>query len=181
MNRKDIAMITTIDKSKDVNEAKTLIESVHEQKKGIDLSKFVGKIKIDEDPLAIQKKMRNEWDWYFIRYQYYLVSSQWRTYLQDLLTGKRLFVSFVSEIETLGYKGISDESKTVIRQFLNECVIIDLNALTKNIVIDLKQVYNIKIPDAIVMATSLYLNIPLITADADFKKVDQISLIYYER
>jgi len=30
-------------------------------RKSIDLSKYAGKIKLKEDPLAIQKKMRDEW------------------------------------------------------------------------------------------------------------------------
>jgi len=31
------------------------------KKKGVDVKSFAGKLKLDEDPLAIQKKMRDGW------------------------------------------------------------------------------------------------------------------------
>jgi predicted nucleic acid-binding protein len=34
---------------------------------------------------------------------------------------------------------------------------------------------------SIIMATSLWLNMPLITADHDFKKIDIADLIYFKR
>jgi hypothetical protein len=39
---------------------------------------------------------------------------------------------------------------------------------------------SLKLPDAIVVATSAFLNIPLITADARLKKVKEIDLVFYE-
>jgi predicted nucleic acid-binding protein len=47
--------------------------------------------------------------------------------------------------------------------------------------IKLRQSYSLKLPDCIIAATSLWLNMPLITADGDFKKVDSLDLIYFER
>ena len=46
----------------------------------------------------------------------------------------------------------------------------------KKTTIGLKQKYNIKIPDAIIASTSIYLEIPLITADKGFKKIQEIDL-----
>jgi hypothetical protein len=37
----------------------------------------------------------------------------------------------------------------------------------------------LKIPDAIIAATSLYLKTPIVTADERFKKVIDLELIYY--
>jgi predicted nucleic acid-binding protein len=51
----------------------------------------------------------------------------------------------------------------------------------KNFVIDLRRRYHIKLPDSIIMATSLYLNIPIITADKDYSKVEEIDLIYFSK
>jgi len=34
---------------------------VKPKKKGIDLKSFAGKLKLEEDPLAVQKKMRDGW------------------------------------------------------------------------------------------------------------------------
>jgi len=101
--------------------------------------------------------------------------------LIPLLEEKQLYVSFISQLETLGHKGISKEEQLKITSFLNECVIIDINAVIKNFTIMLRQKYNIKLPDSIVMATSLYLNAPIITADKGFNKVEELDLLYYER
>ncbi len=38
------------------------IESAKKQRKGVDAHKYCGIIKLKESPLAIQKKMRNEWE-----------------------------------------------------------------------------------------------------------------------
>ena len=36
-----------------------------------------------------------------------------------------------------------------------------------------------KLPDAIVAATAIYLDIPLVTFDTDFKKIDNLKLILF--
>jgi predicted nucleic acid-binding protein len=48
-------------------------------------------------------------------------------------------------------------------------------------VIDLKRKYRFKLPDGIIIATAIYLDLPLITADQEFKKTEQLNLIFYER
>ena len=68
-----------------------------------------------------------------------------------------------------------------IKQFIAECTVIDITTGIKEIVITLRQNYNIKLSDCIIMATSLWLNMPLITADQDFKKIDIADLIYFKR
>jgi predicted nucleic acid-binding protein len=101
--------------------------------------------------------------------------------LVPLLEEKQLYVSFITQLETLGYKGITKEEQAKITNFLNECVIVDINAVIKNFTIVLRQKYGLKLPDSIIMATSLYLNIPLITSDIEFKKIEEIDLLFYEK
>ena len=100
--------------------------------------------------------------------------------LIPLLEEKQLYVSFITQLETLGYKGISESESRKIRSFLNECVIIDINPVIKDITIKLRQEYSLKLPDSIIIATSLYLNAPIITADTDFSKVKELDLILFE-
>ncbi len=38
-----------------------------------------------------------------------------------------------------------------------------------------------KLPDCIVAASALYLDLPIITADKDFKKIKELNLMLYER
>jgi predicted nucleic acid-binding protein len=59
-------------------------------------------------------------------------------------------------------------------------LIIDINPVIKDFTIKLRKEYSLKLPDSIIAATSLYINAPLITADTDFKKVQELDLILFE-
>jgi predicted nucleic acid-binding protein len=91
-----------------------------------------------------------------------------------------LFVSVITEIELLGYQEISIEDKNKIKYFLSECTIVALNNEIKNLCIDLKQISKIRTPDAIVAATSIYCEIPLITSDKGFEKIQNLDLFLYK-
>jgi len=86
-------------------------------------------------------------------------------------------ISIISEIELLGKKNISQHEIDVIRSLLNDCEIIGLNDTIKEIAISLKQKYSIKIPDAIIAATAKNFGLPLITADKDFEKIEEVDII----
>jgi predicted nucleic acid-binding protein len=58
---------------------------------------------------------------------------------------------------------------------------IDINDEIKEIVIDLKRKYRLKLPDGIIISTAMYLDLPLISADQEFKKAEELNLIFYER
>ena len=101
--------------------------------------------------------------------------------LIPLLEGKNLFLSFITQLELLGNKYLKPEDILKIEQFIDECTVIDISPGIKDYCISIRQMYNIKLPDSIIAATSLWLNMPLITADQDFKKIDIVDLIYFER
>lgn len=97
-----------------------------------------------------------------------------------LLDSKRLFVSFITEIELLTFKKLKQDERKIIKDLLDRCTIIGLSEEIKAKTIVIKLNYNLKIPDAIIAATSGYLNIPLISADAQFKRITNIDLIFYQ-
>ena len=101
--------------------------------------------------------------------------------LSDLLFNKKLYISFISQLELLGYVDITPRDQIKIQNFFNDCIIIDINNQIKQEVIKIKQLSKIKLPDSIILATSIYLNIPLITADKVFtNKSDLVRIINYE-
>jgi predicted nucleic acid-binding protein len=100
--------------------------------------------------------------------------------LMPLLEDKQIYVSFITQLETLGYKGITEKEMKKIKSFLSECIIIDVNPVIKDFTIELRKKYSLKLPDSIIIATSLYLNAPLLSADSAFKKVRELDLILYE-
>jgi predicted nucleic acid-binding protein len=101
--------------------------------------------------------------------------------LIPLLEDKNLYLSFITQLELLSAKYLKPEDISKIKQFISECTIIDITSEIKENTITLRQSYSLKLPDCIIAATSLWLNMPLITADGDFKKVDSLDLIYFER
>lgn len=89
-------------------------------------------------------------------------------------------LSSITEIELLGWPAIDAEEISVIRSFLNECTVINLNSEVKETAISIKQSAKIKTPDAIIAATAMHLNLPLLTADKDFKKIESLDLLLLE-
>ena|SRR5690606_31861811 len=100
--------------------------------------------------------------------------------LADFLQGKQLYISIISEMELLSFSEISTNEQKRIQEFLKECKIININSEIKNESIKLRKKFKTKLPDSIIAATSIYLDIPLITADLGFKKIDKLQLIQYE-
>ncbi|GGH16005.1 type II toxin-antitoxin system VapC family toxin [Mucilaginibacter phyllosphaerae] len=99
--------------------------------------------------------------------------------LQDYLQGKELYISFISELELLGYKSITQKHEAELLNFLNDCSIIQMSNAIKENYIGLTRKYKIELPDALIAATSLTLNIPFITADKGFQKINDINLVLY--
>jgi predicted nucleic acid-binding protein len=86
-------------------------------------------------------------------------------------------ISFISEVELLGYKGISKTEETKLKNLINDCFCIEWNSKIKLQTIELRKKYSIKLPDAIIAATSMVYALPLITADKGFTKIKDLDLI----
>jgi predicted nucleic acid-binding protein len=75
---------------------------------------------------------------------------------QDLaaeLQDREAYVSFVNELELLGYKGITKAEESWMELFLEECSIIDFNTGIKDITIDLRRNYKLKRKYILIVAT----------------------------
>ena len=85
-------------------------------------------------------------------------------------------VSVISEIELLGKKDLAQGESEVIKELLNDCLLLPFTNEIKNTTIRLKQAYSIKIPDAIIAATAIEYNLPLVTADKGFEKISGLKV-----
>ncbi len=101
--------------------------------------------------------------------------------LVPLIEEKNLIISIITEIEILGYEALRGEELIQTKRFLNHCSSIGITSDIKEKAISIHRKYKIKLPDAIIAATSVSLDVPIITADNDFKKVKNSNLIFYER
>ncbi len=57
-------MVTIIHKGASKKTIQDLLDQQHKKnpRKGIDAKKYCGQIQLSEDPLLIQKRLRNEWE-----------------------------------------------------------------------------------------------------------------------
>jgi len=63
---------------------------------------------------------------------------------------------------------------------LNHTRIIDINSDIKAKTIQVRRVSKLKLPDAIIAATAISMDVPLLTADQAFSRVDDPRIILYE-
>jgi hypothetical protein len=100
--------------------------------------------------------------------------------ITEILDGTQPYVSFITQLELLGYQGISQKDMKSIMKFLEECIIIDINDEIKKHTISISQKHKIKLPDSIIAATSIFLELPLLTADKGFSKINSLRFALYE-
>jgi len=93
------------------------------------------------------------------------------------LDSKQIYLSVITELELFGKQNLSFQDNEIIESMLDGCFIIDINWEIKQIYREIKQKYVIKLPDAIIAATAMYLDIPLLTFDKGFKNVPNLKLI----
>jgi len=98
----------------------------------------------------------------------------------DYLNGKQVWISVITELELFGKKGLTLEEKSNIEDLSENCFIIDLNNDIKKLTKNLLQTVNIKLPDAIIAATAIYLDLPLLTFDTGFKSIPGLNLFILE-
>jgi predicted nucleic acid-binding protein len=84
--------------------------------------------------------------------------------LNQLVNDSLLVVSQITRIEVLAGIHKEKQPQKVIK-FLNEVVVVPLSNDFEETVITIRREYSIKLPDAIIAATALYLDATLITSD----------------
>jgi len=110
---------------------------------------------------------------------YYLnasLSQSARKQVDDVIeTGA--FISVITRIEVLGWHKHSDKSKSSAEDLLDNLTEQPLSDEIVKLCIQLRQTTSLKVPDAIIAATALYLELPLITRNIkDFQKVPNLKL-----
>ncbi|WP_396212234.1 PIN domain-containing protein [Flavobacterium sp.] len=90
------------------------------------------------------------------------------------------YVSIITYLEVYGYEFSNSNEKDLVDELFNNIQIIDLNKEISEFVIEIRKnkIKKIKLPDAIILATSKFLDIPLLTADwDDFLSIDETIII----
>ena len=89
-------------------------------------------------------------------------------------------VSIVSVVEYISFANLSSSDMQLLNSFLKRIEIIDLTINDFNLLLKVSEIriaHKLKLPDAIVAATSLANDAILITADKGFHKVKEIVVV----
>lgn len=89
----------------------------------------------------------------------------------DVLNKKIIWTSGIVEIETLASSKLSLKERALVKDFLLKIYVLDLIKPIKELAIEVRIEKQFKISDAIILATAIYLNMPLYTYDKDFIKM----------
>ena len=101
-----------------------------------------------------------------------------KSFLLTELNKKRPSYSIITEIELLSWKKLSETETKTISRFLFNFSRIELSGQIKDETIRIRKAYGIKVPDAIIEASALILNQPLLTHNLkDFKNVEGLKIL----
>ena len=98
----------------------------------------------------------------------------------SFLKDKQIYVSAITELEMFGKQNLSKKDSNIINTLLEYCFVIDINPEIKTIYKKIRQKYSIKLPDAVIAATAIYLDIPLLTFDKEFRPISELKLMFWE-
>ena len=73
-------------------------------------------------------------------------------------------ISAITEIELLSWKTASDNDIFILNSFISDSIIFELEATIKLKTIEIRKVYGLKLPDAIIAATAIIMDLILINS-----------------
>ena len=91
--------------------------------------------------------------------------------LADPLEPGDYYVSVISEMELLCYSSLTADAESHVRDCLSELTVVDLTPEVKKVAIDLRRQHNLKLPDAIVVASAITLDAELLTNDLQLLRI----------
>ncbi|MBN3876870.1 MULTISPECIES: type II toxin-antitoxin system VapC family toxin [unclassified Nostoc] len=100
--------------------------------------------------------------------------------LQLLQNADWIGISIISKIEFLAFSGLSQGDRQLFEQFIQRVEVVSLMAddtVLIEQIIQLRQQYRLKLPDAIIAAMALQATANLVTADREFAKVSILAVL----
>ncbi|MCX8491932.1 MAG: PIN domain-containing protein [Cyclobacteriaceae bacterium] len=85
----------------------------------------------------------------------------------DLLANRALYFPFITEIEFLSFKKLSNREERTTHQILGEGIIFQSDSAITSLATGIRLNYGLEVPDAIIAATSIRYNLPLVSVDSD--------------
>ncbi|MEA5617040.1 type II toxin-antitoxin system VapC family toxin [Cronbergia sp. UHCC 0137] len=100
--------------------------------------------------------------------------------LQLLQNANWIGISVISQIEFLVFSGLTESDHQLFQQFLQRVEIVGLTAIDAVLlgnIIEIRQQYRLKLPDAVIAATTIQNSASLVTSDQEFAKINTLTVI----
>ncbi len=91
-----------------------------------------------------------------------------------VLIGLEVHISIITEIEFLSWPGLAESRQVDAHAYLGQYSSNGIGDSIRDKAAWIKRTFKLKLPDAVIAATAVHLNAPLITRDKDFKPVAHI-------
>lgn len=100
----------------------------------------------------------------------------------ELVQGAQVYVSAITRVELLSIAKPRTHSAEAAKAFLADCKLVQFTNEIQDITIQLIKAHKLKLPDAAIAATAVWLNTRLLTADEAFRKAGKdVAVLLYER
>ncbi len=89
-------------------------------------------------------------------------------------------ISVISQIEFLAFSGLTQSDRQLFQQFLRRVEVIGLTTGDAGLIekiIEIRQQYRLKLPDAVIAAIAIQNLAGLVTADQEFAKLTPLTVI----
>lgn len=97
--------------------------------------------------------------------------------IAEVTRSKNLIISIITEMEIRSWPSLTIADIQTLKKLLSQCRVVGLNDEIKERAIEIRRKTKLKLPDSIVCSTALFLGLPLLTADQQFKKVKDLDLL----
>ena len=100
--------------------------------------------------------------------------------IQLLQNANWIGISIISQIEFFVFSGLTQSDLQLFQQFIQRVEIVGLAAgdpVLVDKIIEIRQQYRLKLPDAVIAAITIKNSASLVTADQEFAKINSLKII----
>lgn len=108
----------------------------------------------------------------------YYLNNQLPATIANELDKETLNISVITRMELLAWRNANTEELAMLEAFIKSATVYNLDELVILKSIEIRKLYTIKLPDAIIAATALVYNYTFVTRNtADFKNIEGLKII----
>jgi predicted nucleic acid-binding protein len=98
-------------------------------------------------------------------------------FIDDILDKENTFISVITEIELLCWKSVTEKDIVILKSFLSDSIVYELDRDIKLKTIEIRKEFKLKLPDAIIAASALVNGHTFTRNTSDFNKIPTLKTI----